>query len=258
MKNLKRRAFELLTPHKCFIEGHRGVNKIEPENTLKSFIQSYNKNLDGIELDVWLSKDRIPVVIHGTEEGGIEETINGNGKIKEMTLKELKSIKTKTGDSNIPTLEEVFKFCKDKLFINIELKDPEVKETLKEVMKLVEMYDMSNQIAFSSFNHKYAEELKHYPTPFEFGYLYDDKTEKTFIPYNFNVSNCSMNIYCNDVDADFVKKAHDKGIAVMCWCSSKNEENEQFYNKLFSLGIDVLCCNEPDKAVEFRNKFYCL
>jgi glycerophosphoryl diester phosphodiesterase len=257
MKNyLKRRSFQLLTPHKCFIEGHRGVNKLEPENTLKSFAHSYQSNLDGIELDIWLTKDKIPVVIHGTEEGGIEDSLNGIGKIKEMTLEELKKIKTKVGDSNVPTLEEVFQYCKNKLFINIELKDPEIKETLKEVMKLVEKYDMTNQIAFSSFNHEYAEELKNYPTQFEFGYLYEDKNDKNFLPYKFNVSNCSMNVYCNDVDAEFVKKAHERGIAVMCWCSSQNEENEQFYSKLFSYGIDVLCCNEPDKAVLFRNKFF--
>ena len=47
------------------IEGHRGMGRYEAKNTLQSFARTIDEELDGIELDVWLSKDNIPVIIHG-------------------------------------------------------------------------------------------------------------------------------------------------------------------------------------------------
>ena len=56
-------------PHKVFIEGHRGVNREFFENSIESFKQAIKYNLDSIELDIWLTKDKIPIVIHGGFRG---------------------------------------------------------------------------------------------------------------------------------------------------------------------------------------------
>lgn len=247
-----RKAFDIFTPHHCFIEGHRGMNKLEPENTLDSYKHSIEAGLDGIELDIWLTKDKIPVVIHGKDDGDISATTNGKGRVKEMTLSELRQYKTLNGNKDIPMLEEVLKLCKNKIFLNIELKDPDIKETFAQVIKLIETYDMINQIAFSSFKHEYAEEVKKYKKDI----IQSQKDKKKFIPYNFEVSHCSMNIYGEDINKEMVDKIHSKGNTVMCWFGVKDAENEEIYRKIFDLGVEVLCCNEPDKALAFRNKYY--
>jgi glycerophosphoryl diester phosphodiesterase len=47
------KSFDIFTPnHIPFIEGHRGVNKEFPENTLRSFKSALDNGIDGIELDV--------------------------------------------------------------------------------------------------------------------------------------------------------------------------------------------------------------
>lgn len=65
------------------------MNKICPQNTLSSFKKSIDIGLDSVELDVWLTKDMIPVVIHGGEYGEIEvnelkdvNTIEGKEKFQ--------------------------------------------------------------------------------------------------------------------------------------------------------------------------------
>ena len=64
MNNLNRKSFDIFNKnHKIFIEGHRGVNREKPQNTKTSFLKAIEYQLDSIELDIWLSKDKIPVVL---------------------------------------------------------------------------------------------------------------------------------------------------------------------------------------------------
>src|SRR5437763_11388381 len=46
------------------IIGHRGASAIAPENTLVAFDVALQGGADGIEFDVRLARDRVPVVIH--------------------------------------------------------------------------------------------------------------------------------------------------------------------------------------------------
>ena len=49
---------------KTKIFAHRGASGYAPENTLEAFALAITQGADGIELDVQLTKDGIPVVIH--------------------------------------------------------------------------------------------------------------------------------------------------------------------------------------------------
>src|SRR5437764_1199743 len=46
------------------IIGHRGAAAVAPENTLVSFERALRDGADGIEFDVRLASDNVPVVIH--------------------------------------------------------------------------------------------------------------------------------------------------------------------------------------------------
>ena len=67
MNSLKRHSFSIFEPnHLIYIEGHRGQNRIFYQNTLKSFSKAISNSLDSIEFDVWLTKDKIPVIMHSS------------------------------------------------------------------------------------------------------------------------------------------------------------------------------------------------
>ena len=70
---------------KTLIFAHRGVPAKAPENTLPSFQLALDAGADGIELDVILSKDKQPIVIHDFELG---RTSSIQGVVQEMTLEE--------------------------------------------------------------------------------------------------------------------------------------------------------------------------
>jgi len=98
--------------------GHRGVRAIMPENTLAGFRRAQEVGADGIELDVRVSKDGIPVIMHDDD---ITETTNGQGRVRDLTLAELQAVELDDG-LGIPTLKEALD-CND-LTVQVEIKDP--------------------------------------------------------------------------------------------------------------------------------------
>ena len=78
------------------IWAHRGCSQRYPENTEISFRKAAEiKGLEGIELDVQLTKDGEMVVIHDER---VDRTTDGIGFVKDFTLKEIKELSIKTED----------------------------------------------------------------------------------------------------------------------------------------------------------------
>ena len=69
------------------IIGHRGAKGIAPENSLSGFKKAVELGIDGIELDVHLTKDGKLVVIHGMD---LKRLAGLRIPIKQLTFKELK------------------------------------------------------------------------------------------------------------------------------------------------------------------------
>ncbi|MCX7679791.1 MAG: glycerophosphodiester phosphodiesterase [Spirochaetes bacterium] len=114
------------------IFGHRGNPNDFPENTIPSFESAINIGVDVIETDVHCTKDGHFVVLH---DDTVERTTNGKGKVRNLTLSELKTFDagfhfTRDGQTfpyrnqgiTIPTLQEVLRAFPNQRF-NIDLKD---------------------------------------------------------------------------------------------------------------------------------------
>lgn len=104
-----------------WLYAHRGFhdnNGDAPENSLKAFELAVDKGY-GIELDIQLSKDGIPVVFHDstlTRMTGIKK------KVSDLTLDELKQIPLRRSDERIPTLQEVLALVEGMVPLIIEFK----------------------------------------------------------------------------------------------------------------------------------------
>src|SRR5699024_6768442 len=68
---------------------HRDASGNEAKNNLAVFDKAVEMQSDYIEIDVQLSKDDLPVVIH---DDTLDRTTNGPGNISAYTLQELKSL----------------------------------------------------------------------------------------------------------------------------------------------------------------------
>ena len=253
---------DLFDNNKTIVESHRGINREIFENTLESFARAINYGIDSIETDVWLSKDNVLVIYHGWGEfGQLQNLYDHSGNIIETNWKDLSHYKTLADGLNMPTLKDVMELTKDKIFLNLEIKDPRVNLIWPFLVELIEKYKYYDQIALSSFFFDYYNKTKEYNSKFNrnipFGFLYHRNNSQEFIVDKRG--NC-LNVYWTDATKSLCDRAHKNGMAVLVWFEMLDEENFSVYKWLIDNGVNVICSNEPMLAKkyvkEYYNKFY--
>lgn len=122
---------------------HRGLygDNIK-ENTIKAFDNAFNNGYEGIEFDVRLTKDKIPVILH---DSFLSRVFGVKGLLKNYTYQELLDNKIE-----IPKFEDVISRYNNKVMI-IELKEK------IDITKYIK--DKRNLYYISSFNYDYISYL---------------------------------------------------------------------------------------------------
>lgn len=236
---------------KTLVVAHRGASAYAPENTMEAFRLAADMKADGIEIDVHFSKDGHIVIIHDEK---IDRTSNGQGKVTDYTLDELKffdfGYKFNGGVKGvkIPTLNELYDFLlTNDMILNIEIKsaDPKLPAALDELTK---KYGLEDRIIYSSFNHLQLKRML-------------DVNKDAFVAplYAFNMLNAwdyaeNMNALASHPNysqitvnfADYVDRCHEKGIRVHPWTC----DDPEIIKLLADKGCDAVITNVPDKARE--------
>ncbi|MBW3012314.1 glycerophosphodiester phosphodiesterase family protein, partial [Candidatus Woesearchaeota archaeon] len=130
------------------------------ENTIKSIEKAIAEGIKVVEVDVRVTKDGVPVLIH---DDRVDRITNGKGYVKDKTLEEIRALKVR-GDGEIPTLQQALDVAKGKCKLLIELKTA---DSLKPVCALVKKKGMVNSVIIMSFAHilvKYAKKLANVKT----------------------------------------------------------------------------------------------
>ena len=107
---------------RVMIIAHRGDWRHAPENSLQAIKNCIDMGIDMVEIDVRLTKDSIPVLMH---DKTIDRTTTGKGKLNEWTLDSLKTLYLKNGANHethhkIPTLQEALTLARGKILINLD------------------------------------------------------------------------------------------------------------------------------------------
>src|SRR5699024_4175305 len=131
-----------------FIMAHRGASGFAPENTMAAFKKALEADADCIELDVRLTKDGAPVVIH---DSLINQTSNGgqafvhNWQLAELATSDFGAwLSPEYAGEFIATLEEVLQLIQSsEMQVHIEIKDgPIIPDDLEErVLDLLYEYN---------------------------------------------------------------------------------------------------------------------
>ncbi len=160
------------------IWAHRGCSQRYPENTLLAFERAAEiKGLEGIELDIQLTRDGHLAVCHDER---VDRTTDGIGEVRQHTLAELKKLKIDAGNGKyerIPTMEEVLDLLGDKLKrglrLNIELKNSVFPyEGMEEkILDLIHRRNLGEQIVYSTFYARSLEKLRKLDPDAELGIL---------------------------------------------------------------------------------------
>lgn len=157
------------------IAAHRGDCSQKPENTLSALASSIGK-CDFIEIDMQLTKDLIPVIIHDDTLGRtsdvskIERFANRRPwRVCDFTLEELQSLDFGSWFDHkyepILTLEIALIFAKKhQIFLNIEIKDISSvfadDLVIRIIMDMIKNMQVKNLLLLSSFYHPYLPMCK--------------------------------------------------------------------------------------------------
>lgn len=169
---------------------HRGAGIHLEHNSMEAFQYAINAKVKGIELDIWLTKDKKIMVIHGDEnvDGKIGEDQHGhNMYLYDMTADEIRQyLKSQNKFCQQPYLEEVLDLCKNKLIVDIELKGKTLNGVQIDLamltIDLVRQKKMEKEVFFSSFNHEYYQILRNIYAKLKmdeipFGFLFENMNE---------------------------------------------------------------------------------
>ncbi len=108
------------------IIAHRGGGILAPENTLAALQCGHSHGYQGVEFDVMLTQDRMPILMHDANLG---RTLAGSGYIPDFTLQEILCMDagawfgpTFAGEP-VCTLQTALAYCSaQEMWMNIEIK----------------------------------------------------------------------------------------------------------------------------------------
>lgn len=231
------------------IWAHRGASAHAPENTLPAFELAHQLGADGIELDVQLTKDGVPVIIH---DETVDRVSDGTGWVKDYTFEEIRKLNVNKrfpayGRVGIPTLAEVYDFIKTTdMTVNLELKNGVVfyEELEEKVLKLAEEKGISHRILYSSFNHYSMLRIRELEPSAKIGFLYSNgilDVAEYADKYSVYAVHPSVK---NTEYPDAVRQCQEKGILVHVW--TVNEESD--FERMRKLGVDAVITNFPERG----------
>ena len=111
--------------------GHRGVKNLKPENTLESINTAFDLGLECVEIDVKVSQDNIPLLLH---DDTLDRTTTGSGLVCDFTFDQINQLdagyffyKSKT-DIKVPSLRNVLDLIKRKQkYLSVDLGEQDVR-----------------------------------------------------------------------------------------------------------------------------------
>jgi len=233
----------------CKIIAHRGASGLtEFDNSYESFRKAVELGADMIEFDVRKTRDDVLIAFHDPE-------IEGE-RISDLSYEELLDITEEIG-FRVPTVGEVVNLSKDKIGLDIELKEEGYEEKVVELVREDLGYD---SYVMKSFYDNCVKSIKRYDSKVEVGLLLGLEDPDSKI--KTRLSELFPERRLNRCKADFVAPNYRLlrfyylwrmwrlGFEVFVWTVNEVELME----RLISKGVDALITDRPDFALKVREK----
>ncbi|MBP2413340.1 glycerophosphoryl diester phosphodiesterase [Arthrobacter stackebrandtii] len=233
---------------------HRGVSAHLPENTMAAFARAVELGVAGIELDVQLSGDNVPVVIH---DDSVDRTTNGTGATDEFTAHQLGLLDAGSGEG-VPTLAQVLGLAAGKLRVNIELKDGQAVGPVAAVVADIPGLDW---FASSADWNALAQMVRQVPgakvyplcvgTFDKFRAVLSDGVDgedfasrdlQAAVDFAVRHGGEGVSVWEAGLDAADVAAIHDAGLQAWVWTVNDSTRAAE----LLALGVDGICTDDPE------------
>ncbi len=223
---------------------HRGASAYEPENTLRAFDRAIEMGATMLELDVHLSQDGHPVVIHDAD---LSRIANDPRRIRDMTLDQIKGFDAGQGE-RVPTLSEVIELVRGRAELYIELKG---QRTPEPVVKVLQKKGFADQVIAGSFYPWLPQRVKFLaPTIRTSVLIRREDRQKDFVEWVLAVEADYAHLCWEKASPtphklltpSLISDIRQRGLGIVLW----HEERPAELRELVKFDVDGICTNTPD------------
>jgi len=229
---------------------HRGASGHCPENTRAAFVRAIELGADMVELDCQITRDGAVVVMH---DEMVDRTTNGRGRVRDLTLRELKALdagrwfSAEFAGEEVLTLEQAIDILRGKAELNLEIKGEDAPGRLEiQCVGIVRSLRFFAQTVFSSFSPARMHLVRDLADDARIGVLMDDgapKNEGFELAAELGAE--ALHPARSLVDAGMVARAHEQGLEVRIWPVNRPAD----MNLLAAMGVDGIFSDFPDRLL---------
>ncbi|HEY8448573.1 MAG TPA: glycerophosphodiester phosphodiesterase family protein [Thermomicrobiales bacterium] len=217
------------------IYAHRGASAIEPENTLRAFRRALEAGVDGIELDLHATSDRVPVVIHDRD---VARTTNGQGLVSSITFEELSKLDAGLGE-RVPTLDEVLSLVGDRIHLDLEIKQRGIEA---EVLAVLDRHPKARW-AISSFDWDILRAIRQRSSRAELWLLTMAITDAVFRAAR-ELGATAAALYAPAYTPEAARQLANAGLRAVLWTVNDPAVADELQRR----GADALCTDAPEQV----------
>jgi glycerophosphoryl diester phosphodiesterase len=248
---------------RCLIVAHRGASSEQPENTLAAFEAALVAGADVVELDVRLTADGVPVVLHDPD---VSATTDGRGLVHELTFAEVKRLDASGGRGSrqeVPALAEVLELIgRLEGAVDLEIKnlpgepafDSPQEAVLLATLEALEAGSFPREALVSSFNWLTIERSKELAPDIPTGFLtvaaIDPRAALVYVTQHGHEFVLPQTPALLGAGEEFVREARAEGVRVGTWVA----DDEDLLTRLFAWGVDAVATNDPGRAIALRDR----
>ncbi len=251
------------------IIGHRGASAVAPENTMAAFREAIAVGSDGIEFDVRLTRDGVPVVIH---DNSLHRTAGLPQRIADLTRAELKSVDVGSwfarkknlppgsfANETVPSLRDLFTlFESNNLTLCLEMKCDSVEEyapLAEACSRLIAEHGLKERVIVECFKLPALTILKKTDASIKTAALFEPSfstpsvlLDQSLVNQATAVGASYLALHHRLVRRSLVEKAKLAGLRVALW----TVDDPTWIERARAMGIEALITNDPAAMLAHR------
>jgi|SRR5918911_965108 glycerophosphoryl diester phosphodiesterase len=243
------------------IIGHRGAAAVAPENTLVAFKRAFRDGADGIEFDVRLARDRVPVVIH---DASLRRTALRDGDVAQLSSAELcetdvgtwfnlrypKAAHAEYAQARVPRLSEVFELfgaCRSRLYVEMKCEAGESEALAAEVARLVCEYALLERVVVESFALASIAEIKRIDARLRTAALFEPSLSRPRPSWRRMIERATaceadeIALHRTLATRRTVEEARRRGMKTVIW----TVDSPAWIERAISYGVSAVITNDP-------------
>jgi glycerophosphoryl diester phosphodiesterase len=252
------------------IIAHRGASAVAPENTLAAFRRALRDGAEGLECDVRLAKDGVPVVFH---DATLKRTAFIDEKLSDWTSSNLSKLRVGAwfNEKNqrfanrdydcetVPTLADFFELTRGSdcsIYVEMKCEDKSLYKLARKTAELIIDFGIEDRVVVKSFALDALIEIKEHFPQIRTAALFKPNPLRVLHPGQrlikpaLRLAADELSLHYSLATAPLMRKAHAAALRTVIWTA----DHPAWVKRASKLGIHGIITNNPARLLKKRRE----